>query len=544
MAQETNPPSQQSPTEVPRRSLAQQASFLMLGRLCALAFMFLLPVVLARLFSKSDFGLYRQFFLVFFALLTVAQMGMTAALSSVIPRDPEATPQFLSNTAIFLSGVGVLLAIGGFAARAYGPVLWGASWLWPLASVLGCFTGLMVASSFFEPLLIIEERSRATAVLIVGWDFLRGASLLGAALWSRDLPTALWCMTIAGCVRYLVLILYLRRRYQIHWRGWDQGLFKKQFALAGPMTVQAGAHLIEINVDRYLVMFLFSSAMFAVYSVGAFQIPIVEMVFYSIGDVVLPRLAALFGQNDKDGMVGLWRDTVRRSALLMLPMFAMIGVAHTEVILVLFSQRYADSVSIFAIYVWIIPTYIIANSLLLQASGQNRMLLIAGIFKPMLACVLVGIGVWGWQLHGAIAGLVLYHYIATFVYMLLSAMALEVPFRRLVPVQALLQIGALTLVGALPALALSWLSLPLFVALVCKPLVFLIVTGPLFWCFGPIDEEDRAFVLGALHRVTSILRRKPQRVAEVDTPVDRTSASVSLSDLASRNDDDPEEIHG
>jgi len=166
-----------------RSSLTEQAIALLTGRIAPFAFMFLLPMILVRLFSKHQFGLYREFFIIFFALYMLAQFGLSYALPSLIPRNREHTKEIIANTifaqfliAIILSFVGILLFFYGTRFGLRKEIL-------PLVPIMEVFTGLMVASSPFDNILIIEERSKAAALLLIIWDLTRGSFILCGALY-------------------------------------------------------------------------------------------------------------------------------------------------------------------------------------------------------------------------------------------------------------------------------------------------------------------------------------------------------------------------
>jgi hypothetical protein len=56
------------------------ALMLMSGRMFAFTIIFLVPIILVRIFSTPEFGAYRQFFLITHTLLTVVQLGFAESL--------------------------------------------------------------------------------------------------------------------------------------------------------------------------------------------------------------------------------------------------------------------------------------------------------------------------------------------------------------------------------------------------------------------------------------------------------------------------------
>lgn len=61
-------------------SIFRPAIILMSGRTLAFVASFAMPIVLVRLFSQSEFGTYKQLFLIYTTLYAVAQCGLAESL--------------------------------------------------------------------------------------------------------------------------------------------------------------------------------------------------------------------------------------------------------------------------------------------------------------------------------------------------------------------------------------------------------------------------------------------------------------------------------
>lgn len=486
-----------------KSSLAQQMAILLSGRMIAFVFLFFLPVLLARLLTQEAFGLYRQFFLVFYALFTVMQLGMSVSLPAFMPRHENDQREILSMATVCLAGLGLFVAGVGAGVQWLGT----GQPIQEMGCVLGAFTGLMIAASPFEGILLMEQKSRATALLIVLWDLGRGLGLLLVLYLTRDLVLALWMMVGVASLRWLAMLLYFRRSFQISPRAWNQPLLNKQMKEAGPLTLQAGAHLFEINVDRYLVMALFSTSAFAVYTVGAFQLPLVDMLFSSVCGVLLPQFATQYAKGEHDELLALYKETIRRMSLILIPMTAMFSLVHYEFIVVLFSDKYAESAPLFAAFVWLIPAQGALSTLVLQSIGHGRFLSVTGVLKPVLALLMVGMGAWFGGMMGIVLTLVLYHYTIIAVVLWLTSRAFDRPLGDLLPGGDLVRIlFASLLAGAPLALISPWVfgGLPVFAQLVIKPLLFAPVLLVLLLQMGCIKASDKAL---ARHFLEKLLQK-------------------------------------
>ena len=76
---------------------------LMSGRATAFAITFLIPVVLSRLFTKAEFGTYKQIFLIVYSLYGVGQVGMAECLYYFLPTYPKSAGRYVTNSFLILS---------------------------------------------------------------------------------------------------------------------------------------------------------------------------------------------------------------------------------------------------------------------------------------------------------------------------------------------------------------------------------------------------------------------------------------------------------
>src|SRR5713101_1252271 len=158
------------------------ALVLMSGR--ALAFMatFLTPVVLARVFDPSEFGTYKQLFLVFSTLYYIAQFGMAESLFYFLPAAGEAAGRYVANSLLALGVAG--MACGALLGPASGAL---SRWLHNDAlsghlPLIAAFLGLMLASAGLETVMMARRRYLSASVCYGASDVLRAASFVVPAL--------------------------------------------------------------------------------------------------------------------------------------------------------------------------------------------------------------------------------------------------------------------------------------------------------------------------------------------------------------------------
>ena len=88
-------------------SVFKPALLLMSGRTLAFAATFFIPVVLARIFDPAQFGTYKQLFLVYSTVYSIAQLGMASSLYYFLPRAPHEAGRYVANSMLFLGTAGL-----------------------------------------------------------------------------------------------------------------------------------------------------------------------------------------------------------------------------------------------------------------------------------------------------------------------------------------------------------------------------------------------------------------------------------------------------
>ena len=85
------------------KSTLKPTLLLMCGRSAAFAVTFLIPVVLVRTFDQAAFGTYKQLFLIYGTLFSIAQFGMAESLYYFLPNNPKAAGRFGANSTVILA---------------------------------------------------------------------------------------------------------------------------------------------------------------------------------------------------------------------------------------------------------------------------------------------------------------------------------------------------------------------------------------------------------------------------------------------------------
>src|ERR1700681_4630740 len=91
--------------------VSRPAIMLVAGRTVGFVASFAIPVVFARLFTRAEFGTYKQIFLVYATLYGLAQLGMAESLYYFVPRKPGEAGRRVCNAIVTLALIGVACVV-------------------------------------------------------------------------------------------------------------------------------------------------------------------------------------------------------------------------------------------------------------------------------------------------------------------------------------------------------------------------------------------------------------------------------------------------
>jgi O-antigen/teichoic acid export membrane protein len=133
---------------------------------------------------------------------------------------------------------------------------------------------------------------------------------------------------------------------------------------------------LQTDAPHYFVAHAFGPTTYAIFAVGAFNLPLVGLLRESVGSVMLPRVSRLEQEQDNRAMVELVARVARKLALVYFPMYALLLVAGRELVVLLFTSQYAARWPIFAVYLTLVPVGVIVLDPITRAHADQRYFLL------------------------------------------------------------------------------------------------------------------------------------------------------------------------
>jgi O-antigen/teichoic acid export membrane protein len=344
----------------------------MVGRLLSYAVMFIVPLVNVRTLGVEEYGYYRQFWLILETLTPMLILGFSRSLLYYLPRHDtrEERGAYITQTVMFLIA-GSVIAMGiywlmghylgeglGASARAF---------YWRL-----CFFTLgWIGTDYMEVIFIAQEKPLAQSVYhATAWG-VQAAVVIAASYLSHDVNTIIWALTIYSAARLLFAIIYTNARYNLSFRFVSWRSVREQLHFAVPVGLAGIALILVSQTDKFIISRYMGREAFAIYSVGAFQVPLANIIQTSIGNVTFPLISKYQKAGNTVAMADLWRRATIKTATLFFPMFVFLELTARPFITILFTEEYAAATPVFMIYMLLFLRSSVETGAIIQANNRT-----------------------------------------------------------------------------------------------------------------------------------------------------------------------------
>ena len=449
-------------------SILRRASPLMLARLGIAAVTFAIPMVLARVLLPASYGTFKQAWLLSNTLYLVLPLGLTQGLVYFIPREPQKERAWTTHAVLLTAALGALAALlllscGPMVAR-----LFHNDELALVMPSVAAFTAFKLAGSAFDLAWMAQGRIKASAIVRIASEGFYTACLIAGALWTHSVAGAFVGVVLATGARMVACwIALLGPGLQVSWPD-----LRRQLAYSLPFGAAFALVIPQQQFHSYLVSASVTAAAFAVYSVGCFQLPIVDMLYTPVSEILQLGIAEHDARGDHKGALPLFREAVARLSLVFVPVMALLFITAPTLIEFLFTSRYLAATPIFRLALISIPMSAFPLDGVMRARAQNSFMFRISVLKLALTVPLAMLGLRFFGPIGALGGWICAEEACRMVLLRRAAHLFETTMFRALPRELWLQAAA-ALVAAVPgAMALHFARGPLFVQLAVCGLVF------------------------------------------------------------------------
>lgn len=336
--------------------------------------------------DREQYGLYKQAFLIVTTAMTVLPMGVPMSAFYFLSREGSRRRATILNVMLFYTAMGGAACAALVFFPSILPAIFHDFGLAPYSAWIGFIILFWITGAFLDIVAVANDEIRLASLFIVGIQASRAAIFVAAVLLAGTLRALLAAAVLHGLVQTILLLWYVESRFSGFWGAFDWRALRDQLSYALPLGAAALLMIVQTDLHNYFVSNHFGPAMFAVYSLGTLQLPLMGLIWEATNSVLITRVSALEQAGEYREIVLLLVQAARKLALVFFPIYAFLMVAGREFIRLLFTDRFSGAWPIFALNMTLLPLGIVLLDPLYRAFERERFFLLR--VRIFLAAVL------------------------------------------------------------------------------------------------------------------------------------------------------------
>jgi O-antigen/teichoic acid export membrane protein len=344
------------------------------------------------IFSKKltvyEFGYWKELFFILNLGIPLLSFGLPEGFKYFIAKDKNKIQVYFSN--IF----GITLAIAGvlfFVLLAFNylhyigfldlGMYYEVSLLFPLPFIA------FLTNKVFRYLFINLDLSKKLTTLSVYASIISVIVLL-TAMWGVDyfdVNFLFWSIAIYTVIFLSTVLFYFRYApFSFKVSKIQIAPLKEMFKYGLPLYLANFMGIITLNIDKLIVTSFESKEVFAIFAVGAFEVPIFVMLSAAFSQQIFPKMVQLIGEDKEQQAKDLWIATTKQISLLSYPLILLAMIFAEDILFFIYSSDYGDSVFLFKTYLLVALFRNNSYGILLTTKNKNKFITYFAIFTLIL----------------------------------------------------------------------------------------------------------------------------------------------------------------
>lgn len=353
-----------------------QALWLLMGSFSTLALAIVSAAILSRYLDKHQYGTYRQILYVYTTLSIIFSAGLPKVFSYFLPRFSLSQGKDIVwkiTKILFIFGLlfsGFLFFFSGLISKllnnaeleiglktfAIIP-----AFLLPTLGVEGIF-------STYKKTIYVAIYNTLTKILTLLFI------VLPVIIFEGTYIIAIYGWVIVSFISLIIALLLKNMPFK-NVRSVKAGLsFQEIFNYSIPLVIASFWGILISASDQFYISRFYGAEVFAEFSNGFTEVPFVGMVTASASVVLMPVFSKMvFDKTHTDDIIRLWTSVLMKSALVIYPLVVFFIFFSKQIIVILYSEKYAVSSIYFQINIFYNFFNIIVFAPLLLAMGKTKL---------------------------------------------------------------------------------------------------------------------------------------------------------------------------
>ena len=337
-------------------------------------------IVLVRFLSQESYGIFRQLFLITSTCLLVCTFGLPTSILFSFPKISKGEQKgYLIQTMVLLAISGTVGTLIVFFLSGYIAVKFDNPVIQEILPFFSLYILFQVSIQYISAMYMGLDKYKHASIIQIAMQLSHFFVVMGSVYFWGDLHIVMRNILIFAALQTAVLIPFSLRKFKDVSTVWKKDFLRKQLGYSLPLGLSFIVDFLGREIDKCCFALFFSPAIYAIYVVGALEIPMFREIGTAISSVLVPKISELHHESKQSEIASLWKETIRKSILIFFPSFGLLLLVSKQLIIVLFTETYGGATIVFQIYLCLILLRIFNPNIILQALGKTKLILLNSI---------------------------------------------------------------------------------------------------------------------------------------------------------------------
>ena len=363
-------------------SLTEKTGVVVFARIMTTVLDLAIVIATIQLLSKTDFAIIGYLLMIHEVGRNLATLGFPESIFYYFERvSKDARKAFVLQTCGILAAMGLIAGLVILVLAYFIPSLI-SSWdpsdintVQDLLPLMALVTVLEVPTWPVTNVLLAADKQKHSAWYEMLTSVLTFGCLILPLAMGYPLSVAVWGLVGYAVVRFFGSFIWTYLVLPGDTKLSSGISLKEQVNFSVPLGMSSLVNKMNKYVDKFVVSILLPAAVFAEYQIGAQEVPIIRVIPFAVGSVLISRYVSLELESKKEELLDLWYRGIEKVSLMVLPLTILaIVIAPDLVSLIAESEgtSYEGAVVPFQIYNMIVLIRVTHYGSILQAFGDTK----------------------------------------------------------------------------------------------------------------------------------------------------------------------------
>lgn len=377
-------------------SLSEKAGVVVFARIVTTVIDLAIVIATIQILSKTDFAIIGYLLMIHEIARNLATLGFPESVFYYFERlGGSARKGFTLQTTAILGATGLVSGLFILLVSYFAPNLLAAwdpesidtiQYLLPFMALVAV---LEIPTWPVTNVLLAIDRQKDSAWYEMSTSLLTFGMLVGPLALGYGLEIAVYGLVGYAIIRFIGSWIWMRIVLPEGKLSDSEITAKEQANFSLPLGLSSLVNKINRYVDKFVVSVLLPAAAYAEYTIGAQEVPIIRVIPFAVGSVLISRYVSLQLDEKKEELLELWYKGVEKLSLLVIPLTILSIIIASDLISLIAESEgtdYQNAVLPFQIYNLIVLMRVTHYGSILQAFGDTK-----GVFYLSLNLVAANI---------------------------------------------------------------------------------------------------------------------------------------------------------